>query len=194
MSLPVSGAIFSASIRRAVFRPESEKFGSVRPCIGRGQGEALGISLRGLALHMRPARIAQAQQLGDLVEGLADGVVDGGAEAHIVADAAHRDELRMAAGGEQQQIGEADAVGEPRGERMGLEMVHRHQGLAGDERDGLGGGEPHQHAADQAGAGRHRDAVEILDGAVRVLQRRATTRRSMTSTWARAAISGTTPP
>ncbi len=134
-----------------------------------GQVEAFGIALPRLDFHVRTARIGQAQELRHLVEGFADGVVDGGADAHVIADPAHRDELGMPARGQQQQIGKADAVGQARGERMGLEMVDRHQRLAGDERDRLGGGEPDQHAADQAGAGRDRDAVEIPDGAIGVL-------------------------
>jgi len=47
---------------------------------------------------------------------------------------------------------------------MGLQMVHGHQRLGVDERDGLGGGEAHDHAADQAGAGGGRHAVEVREG------------------------------
>ena len=57
----VSGAIFSASSRSAVFRPESEKSASVRPCIGRGSAKRVGIAARGLLLDLRPARIAEAR-------------------------------------------------------------------------------------------------------------------------------------
>jgi hypothetical protein len=68
----------------------------------------------------------------------------------------------MATGGEEQAIGERRGVGEPRRQRVRFEMVHRHQRLLVDQRDGLGGGEPDDHAADQAGAGRGRDPVEGL--------------------------------
>ena len=43
---------------------------------------------------------------------------------------------------------------------MRFEMIDRDQRLLAHQRDGLGGGEPDDHAADQAGAGRGRDAVE----------------------------------
>ena len=77
-----------------------------------GQVEAFGIASSRLDFHMRAARIGQTQKLRHLVERLADRVVDGGAEAHVIADAAHRDELRMPARGEQQEIRKTDAVGE----------------------------------------------------------------------------------
>ena len=43
---------------------------------------------------------------------------------------------------------------------MRLEMVDRHQRLAADQRDRLGGGQADDHAADQAGPGRGGDAVD----------------------------------
>ncbi len=39
----VSGAMCSASRRSAVLRPESEKFGSARPSIGRGRAKRSGL-------------------------------------------------------------------------------------------------------------------------------------------------------
>ncbi len=159
-----SGAIFSASIRTAVLRPESEKSGSGRPVSGRGKLKRAGSpALRG-ALHRRSARIGQAEHLGGLVEGFADGVVDGAAELLVIADAAHRDQLGVAAGDQQQQIGEADAVGEARGQRMGFQMVHRDERLAGGQRDRLRRGEPDDDTADQPRPGRGGDAVEIAQG------------------------------
>jgi hypothetical protein len=74
-------------------------------------------------LDGRAAGIAEAEQLRRLVEGLADRVVDGGAEAAIGADALDRDELRMTAGDQQQQVGKAEAVGEPRGQRVAFQMI-----------------------------------------------------------------------
>jgi hypothetical protein len=45
---------------------------------------------------------------------------------------------------------------------MGLEMIDRDQRLVVDQRDGLGGGQPDDHAADQAGTGRGGDAVKLV--------------------------------
>ena len=162
---------------------------------GPRQVEALGIAAAGLALDLRPARIAEAEELGDLVEGLADGVVDGGAEADVIADAAHRDELRVPARDEEEQIGEADAVGEPRRQRMALEVVDGEQRLAGDERQRLGGGQPddarRRSAPGPAAAAMPSRSAKLQAGLVHGAR---ATSRSITSTWARAAISGTTPP
>ena len=91
------------------------------------QEEAAAVAAGGLALDLRPAGIAEAEQLRGLVEGLADGVVARGAEPDIIADAAHRDDLGVAARGEEQAVGKRRAVGEPRGERMGFEMIDRDQ-------------------------------------------------------------------
>ncbi len=112
----------SASTRRAVFKPDKEKSGSRRPCSGRGRAKRCRIAALRFLLDLRPTGIRQAEQLRGLVEGFADGIVHRSAEQHIVADAAHRDDLRMAAGRKEQAIGEIDAVGEPRGERMRFEM------------------------------------------------------------------------
>ena len=100
----------------------------------------------------------------------------------------------MAAGGEEEEVGKADAVGQPRGQRMAFEMVHGEKGLAGDERQRLGGGEPDEDAADQPGTRGRGDAVDVVERAVRLVAAPAPTSRSTTSTCARAAISGTTPP
>ena len=97
-----------ASRPRAAARsssPDSEKSGSARPCIGRGSAKRVAIAARRFLLDLRSAGIAEAQQLRGLVEGLADGVVDGGAEQRVIADATHRHDLGVAAGGEEQAIG-----------------------------------------------------------------------------------------
>ena len=104
------------------------------------QREPRGVAARRLLLDLRSAGIAQSEQLGGLVEGFADGIVDGGAEQRVIADAAHRHDLGVAAGGEEQAIGKRHGRRQPRGQRMRLEMVDRHQRLAADQRDCLGGG------------------------------------------------------
>ena len=89
--------------------PRERKVGVRRAQHGPRQREARGIARQRLALDLRAAGIAEPQELRRLVEGLADGVVDGGAEPHIIADAQHRDDLRVSAGGEKQAIGKRRA-------------------------------------------------------------------------------------
>ena len=67
--------------------------------------EAAGIATGGGLFHRRPAGIAQPGHLGYLVERLAGGIVDGGAQAGVFAHTLHRQQLAMAARGQQQQIG-----------------------------------------------------------------------------------------
>ena len=130
-SLSDSGATAVAACRTAVFRPEKEKSGCAEPFIGRGKAKRAGSPSLRRALDIRPARIGQAEHLGRLVEGLAERVVDRRGPALVVADPAHQHDLRVAAGDEQQQIGEVEPVGQPRRQRVAFEMVDRKQRLAG---------------------------------------------------------------
>ena len=103
-SCSLSGARASASCLSAVLRPASEKCGSLRPSIGRGS-LTVGLPARGHALDLGAAGITEAQQLGRLVEGLAQRVVERGAEPLVAADVLDHQELGMPAGDEQQEIG-----------------------------------------------------------------------------------------
>src|SRR6202040_1506275 len=122
--------------------------------------EGRGVPVLGAALDRGAAGIRQPQKLRGLVECLADRVVARTADAAILADLFHRHELRMAAGYEEEQKRKVELVREPGGQRMRFEMVDGNQRLADDEGDRLRGGEPDDHAADQARSGRSGDAVE----------------------------------
>jgi hypothetical protein len=113
-----------------------------------------------VSAHSRPARQAQPQELGRLVEGLAQSVVDGGAEPLVAADVVHEEELGVAARDQQQQIGRAQPLGEAHGERVCLQMIDAHQRALAHEGDRFRGRDADQEAADQAGSGRHRHRVE----------------------------------
>ena len=72
-------------------------------------------------------------------------------------------------------------------------MIDRDERLAGRKRHALARHQPDQDAADEARPGRGGDAVELA-GADAGLRERAGDQPIEISTWARAAISGTTPP
>ncbi len=127
------------------------------------QRETTGVAELRRPLDLRPARIVEPEELRGLVEGFADGVVERGAQPHVIADAAHGDDLGVSAGGEEQAIGERHVIDEAGRERVRLEVVHRDQRLLLDQRDRLGGGQSDDHAADQPGAGRGRNAVELVE-------------------------------
>ena len=79
---------------------------AVLPALQRpGKVEALGIAAPRVGLDLRAARIAQPQKLRHLVEGLAQRIVDGGAEAVVAAHALDDLELGVPARDQQQQIG-----------------------------------------------------------------------------------------
>ena len=87
------------------------------------------ISLVGDAVDGRAARVAQTEEPGHLVEGLAGGVVDGSAEEPVSTGFANLDQQGVAAGHQQHDQRPAQ-VGllEQRGEEVGLEMVDPDQG------------------------------------------------------------------
>ena len=70
-----------------------------------------------------------------------------------MADADHRHDLGVAAGGEEQAIGKGERASEPRRQRVGLEMIDRDQRRIVHHRNRLRRGEADDHAADQAGPG-----------------------------------------
>ncbi len=150
----------SASCRTAVFNPDSEKFGSLASEHRPGKGKARRVAVCRRAFHLRSARVGQAEQLCDLVERLADRVVDGGAEPHIIADAEHGDDLRVPARGEEQAVGKVERRDKARRQRMRFEMIDRDKRRAMHQRDRLRRRQPDDDAADQARAGRGRDAAE----------------------------------
>ena len=85
---------------------------------------------RAPALHRRAAGIAEAEQLGRLVEGLAERVVERRAEPLIAADILDDEELGVPARDEQQQIGKAEPIGQAGGQRMRLQMIDGDEGHA----------------------------------------------------------------
>jgi hypothetical protein len=142
-----------------------------RPFIGRGRAKRAGIAAVGRALHRRPAGKAEVEELGRLVEGLAEGIVDGGAVAAIGPDVLHRQKLGVAAGDEEQQVGRPQALGQARREGVGFQMVDRHQRQVVGERDRLGRHQPDDQPADEAGTGGGRDAIEIGEAEIGLAQR-----------------------
>ena len=137
------------------------------------QIEADRIAVQRGGLDRRTAGEAQPEHLGDLVERLADGIVDGRAEPHIAPDAFDREQLRMAARHQQQEKREADVVGQPASQRMAFQMVDRNERPVACQRQRLTHGDADDHATDQAGAAGRRDAVELVEADVRLRQRLA---------------------
>ena len=119
----------------------------------------------------RATGIRQAEQLGGLVESLAQRIVDRRAPALVIADTADQNELGMAARNQQHEIGKGQAVGQPSRQRMSLEMVHRIKRLAGCPRDGLAGHQPDDQPTDQPGTRCRSHGIDLLQSDAGALQR-----------------------
>ena len=90
-----------------------------------------------------------------------------------MADALDGEDLRVAARGEQQQIGKLQPPVEARNQRVALQMIDGEERLVGRDGDPLARRQTHQHAPDQPRPRRRRDSVEISGLDLRLLQRAA---------------------
>ncbi len=134
------------------FQAGEGEIAGVRTLQRPGQVEAPGVTLPRQPFHRRAARIAEAQHLRDLVERLADRIVDRGAEEAIATDALHRDQLAMPARDQEQQVGKLGPGHEAGRQRVRLEMVDRDQRQVVHQRDGLAGEQAHHQARRSARA------------------------------------------
>ncbi len=128
---------------------------------GARQIEPRRIAVPRQSLDLRSAGIGKAQHFPDLIEGFPGRVVDGRTEAEVVPNPLHRDQLGMAAGDQEQQIGKGEFVGEARRQGMRLEMVDRQERLTARQGQGFRRGQPHNDTADEARPRRRGDPVEV---------------------------------
>ena len=159
------------------------------------QPVAAGHARFGELRQRRAAGIAQAEELGGLVEGLARGVVLRLAEQRVAADAVDPHELGVAAGDQQRDERKGGRLGRQQGrQQVAFEVVDADRRDAQRRRQAVGEG-----GADQQGAGQARALrctrcrpVRRISGCADSSTRRVRgARRRM---WSREASSGTTPP
>ena len=125
------------------------------------KAEAAGVARARLGFDGRTARLRQPEELRDLVEGLARRVVDGAAEAAEAHGTVDGEELAVAARDQQHQVGKADVLDEPRGQRVPGEVVDAPERQPAGGGEALGEHHAGQHPADQPGAGGDGDGVEV---------------------------------
>ena len=129
---------------------------------GARQGNLARIAFARQPFNRRAARKAQAQNLGGLVKGLTQGVVNRGAQTLVASRTFHQQDLAMPARNQQQQIGELQrAIGQTRGQSVAFQMVDRDQRLARCHSQRLGTDQPDHDPADQAGASGGRNRIDI---------------------------------
>ena len=127
--------------------------------------------MRGLGLDRGAAGLRQGQQLGDLVEGFAGGIVDRAAQTREILRAVDAQELAMPARDQQHQIGIVDAVGQARRQRVPRQMVHADQRQPGSGGDALGAHHTRHHPADQPRPRGDGDPVQVGQLQARLNQR-----------------------
>ena len=135
------------------------------------------------ALQSRPPWQRQAEELRDLVEGLANRIVHRAAEAAIAPDALHSHALAVAAGEQEEQIRKFGATrrepGKARCERVSLEMIDGNEGATGGNRQALAEAGANEQTADQPGTCGGGHGGKIIGPQSGVLQRRRRHRRQV---------------
>ena len=182
-------------VRTAVFRPANEKSRSPLCSSGRGSANAVALPSCSQARERRPAGVAQAEQLGTLVEGLAGGIVDRLAEQFVVADGLHAHQLGVASRHQQRDERKARRIGrQERRQQVAFEVVHAQHRSA--QRSGQAHNRcPRRSAAHPPARGRAcrrsgRSRPSGQSASANTWRTSGKTRRI----WSRDANSGTTPP
>ena len=127
------------------------------------QGEADRVALARRRLDGGPARWTEPEELRDLVEGLARGVVDRPPEAPEALGPLHRQELAMTARDQQHEVREGNLVGQPRGERVSGEVVDAIERQAAAGGESLGEHDAGKDPSDQPRAGGDGHRVQVVE-------------------------------
>ena len=135
---------------------------------GHGQRDGVGVASGGEPIHRRPARVAQAQELGALVERLPRCVVARLAEQRRLEGGVYAVEGGVAAAGEQRHEGVRGRIrvrpfapAQVDGQQVTVQVVDPHERLARVEREGLGELDAHQQRAREPRAVGHGDRVDV---------------------------------
>jgi poly(A) polymerase len=149
--------------------------------LGKGKRDRRRVPMRRQRIDPGAARIAQSQQLCDLVEGLAGRIVERGADVAIgkaLALIADKIKMGMATGNDQGQRSsiaqfEHFTMRQQNRVNMTLKMINGDERLAQSKGERLGIGDSNQKCACQAGAFCDRDCVQIGKADAGFVQRRA---------------------
>ena len=130
----------------------------------------LRVALERRRLDGRTAGHRQAQELGRLIEGFTQRIVDRRREPLVAPDGLDEQKLRMAARNEQHQVRRPQAFGQADCQGVRLEMIDCEKWLAGGERQGLAGRRADNQPADQTGTRCGGDAREVVQPDLRLCQ------------------------
>ncbi|OIQ78955.1 beta-galactosidase YesZ [mine drainage metagenome] len=136
------------------------------------QLERCRVAALGQSRKLGAAGVAQAEQLGRFVEGLAGGVVDRLAEHPVAPQGGDVEQHRVPARHEQRNEGEIQRrVRQQRRQQMTFEVVHAQQRPVGGQRQRRGQPGTDQQRAGQTGTLRVGDHVDVAQRAAGVGQR-----------------------
>ena len=134
-----------------------------------GERDGGGVAVGSQGVDPRAAGVAEAEEFGDFVEGLAGGIVDGVAYVAVVPGGVavlRQIEVGVSAGddeGEQRPgRGEGGGMLEQHGVDVTFEVVDGDEGLGKRGGESLGVADADEQSAGEAGAFRNGDGVELL--------------------------------
>ncbi|MCK7541387.1 MAG: hypothetical protein MZV63_66115 [Marinilabiliales bacterium] len=165
-------------LQRGRFEPAEAEIEApvLRP--GHGEGEGLGVAALAQLFDHRPAGIAEAEELGDLVERLPRGVVARPAEELVRKRLVHLIEGRVSARDEKPQHGIGDGgILEEAGLEVGIEVVDADEGFLVIVGQALGERETDEKRADEPGALGHGEEIDLPQAGVGPGQRLSDDRR-----------------
>ena len=138
---------------------------------GNGETEGIGSAVFGEAVQEDTSGVAHPVVFGHFVEGLAAGIIDGGAEYFNVVQGFQTAEDGVAAGNDEAEMGIGDIVFQVGGVQMGHDVIHADPGFSGGPGEALGVGEAGQEGSDEAGPGCHGQGIDVfLQAGVRITQ------------------------
>ena len=100
--------------------------------------EAGGVAIRSEAVDEDATGIAEAEEFGGFVEGLAGGVVEGASEELVIPEAFDIQKQSMPAANDERGMGRDGVASEERREQVALDVVHGEEGFGRAEGQAFG--------------------------------------------------------
>ena len=120
-----------------------------------------GIAVRSEAVDEDAAGIAEAEEFGGFVEGLAGGVVEGAAEELVFSEAFDIQKQSVTATDDECGVGWDGVAPEERREQVALDVVHGEEGFGRTKGQALGEGRSDKQGGGQARAGGGGDGIKF---------------------------------
>ena len=125
---------------------------------------ARGIACGGESIDGDAAGVAEAEELGGFVEGLAGGVIEGSAKEAVVSEALDIEQEGVSAADDERGVGRDFFASEKRREEVAFDVVDGEEGFCGTDGQTLCQSGSDKEGGGKAGAGGGGDGVEIGKG------------------------------